>query len=223
MSVFYSDATKILRNPLGSIRIGDGLNYMELTSKHYNIIVTDAPPPSNSAGAAELLTEQYYADARSRLTPGGVMSVFIPYGRTECDLRMEIRTFASVFRYTDVFVSLGGNGVQLLGSNKEMSFPSSTVERVLGSTRASADLRLAPDSPVVNARQWPAIIHNNLWLSGSAVASYVGPGPLLTEQHPLSEYYLLRDSFSPGCQAMTSGSPALPPDFKQPAPFPPNS
>ncbi len=69
---------------------------------------------------------------------------------------MEIRSFAAVFPHTDVFVSLGGNGLQLIGSTQAISFPAATVERVLGSRTATADLRLAPDSPVVSAVQWPA-------------------------------------------------------------------
>ena len=219
MSVYFSDAKQILANPLGSIRIDDGLSYMELTSRHYNIIVTDAPPPSDSAGALELLTEQYYADARSRLTPGGVMSVFIPFGTSACDLRMEIRSFAAVFPHTDVFVSLGGNGLQLIGSKQPISFPPATAEKVLGSPTATADLRLAPDSPVVSVAQWPEIIKSNLWLTGFAVQNYLGLGPLLTEDHPLSEYYLLQGSLLKGCEPVGYSGKAAAPLYRQRLPF----
>jgi hypothetical protein len=176
---------------------------------------------SDSAGALELLTEQYYLDARSRLTPGGVMSVFIPFGTSSCDLRMEIRSFAAVFPHTDVFTSLGGSGVQLLGSRQPISFPTATLERMLGSPTATADLRLAPDAPVVSALQWPAIIKGNLWLTGSAVQSYIGRGPLLTEDHPLSEYYLFQSSLLAGCEPVDYLPRAAPPLYQQRVPFPP--
>lgn len=221
MPTFFADAKKILASPLGSVRIDDGLSYVKLTSKRYNIIVTDAPPPSASAGALELLTKQYYLYARSRLSRNGIMSVFIPYGTSACDLRMEVRTFASVFGYTDVFVSLGGSGLQLIGSQRPISFPAATVERVLGSKTAEADMRLAPDSPRVSEAKWPSIISANLWLQGPQIGRYLGQGPVVTEDHPLTEYDLLQGSLLRGCQQVNYLPKAKGPFYTHPAPFPP--
>ncbi len=223
MSVYYQDANAILHNPLGHIYINDGLNYLEVTPRKYNIIVTDAPPPFNSAAAAELLTREYYMDARSRLTSDGVMSIFIPYA-DPCDLRIELRTFQSVFPYTQVFQSLGGFGLQLVGSMHPLALNSREISSLFSRPTVRQDLALAPDNPKgVSGTEWNTVLHAHLWLSNAMLRKYLGPGELNTQNHPVSEYYLLHTQ-APACQIpldIRSGTahPFLPP----PPPFPPAS
>ena len=42
---YYYDAASVLANPNGRVIIADGRNHIELTDRHYDIIVTDPPPP----------------------------------------------------------------------------------------------------------------------------------------------------------------------------------
>ncbi|MGC8462006.1 MAG: fused MFS/spermidine synthase [Candidatus Dormibacteria bacterium] len=222
MPVYYQDAERFLHNPLGHIYINDGLNYLEDTSRSYNIIVTDAPPPFNSAGAAELLTRGYYRYARSRLTPGGVMSIFIPY-TDPCDLRIELRTFQSVFPYTQVFQSVGGYGLQLVGSTKPLDLNQNTVTKLFSRPVVQNDLALAPDNPHASGATWYPILRAHLWLANAQLSSYLGPGLLNTENRPLSEYYLLH-TLASSCQMKQGLNHRSTNPLKSvPPPFPPAS
>ena len=43
-----------------------------------------------------------------------------------------------------------------------------------------------------------AVIASQRWLTGDAVGAYVGPGPLVTDDRPRPEYFLLRRLFGDG-------------------------
>jgi spermidine synthase len=190
MSWFYSDASRYLHNPLGHIVISDGRNYVRLTNKRYDLITADFPPPVWSAGTVVLMTHEFYEEAKERLEPGGILTVFLQY-TAKAEQQLFLRTFRSSFPYMTVIRGPVPYGLYLLGSDEPMSFQAATVERVFGSPAAQADLANAPDYPRVAATAWPAIIHQLVWLTNDQVNSYTGPGPLLTDNHPLSEYFLL--------------------------------
>jgi hypothetical protein len=56
------------------------------------------------------------------------------------------------------------------------------------------DLGGAYDSPrnVDTADEWIALIRRLVWIQGEDVARVVGDGPLITDDRPLPEYFLLR-------------------------------
>lgn len=190
MSWFYPDASRYLHSPLGHVIINDGRNYVRLTNKHYDLITIDAPPPVWSAGAVVLMTHEFYQEARQRLSPGGVLASFIPYSRQS---RLLLRTFRASFRYMTVIRGPSPYGMYMLGSDAPMSLRASAITQVFGSRAARADLDSAPDYGPVPVTSWPSIIHRHVWLTGGQVDAYTGSGPLLTDDHPLSEYFLIRD------------------------------
>ena len=196
MDWFYPDASRYLHSPLAHVIINDGRNYVRLTNKHYDLITVDAPPPVWSAGAVVLMTQEFYQEARQRLNPGGVMASFISWGN-QADQKLFIRTFRASFRYMMVFrgtVFRGNAGLMLVGSEAPMSFRTSAIMKVFGSPAAQADLANAPNYRPVPVTSWPSIMHQRLWLAGDhQVDAYAGPGPLLTDDHPLSEYFLIHD------------------------------
>jgi spermidine synthase len=190
MHWFYRDANRYLHSPLAHIIISDGRNYVRLTNKHYDLITIDAPPPIWSAGAVVLLTHEFYQEARQRLNPGGVLASFIPYSG---DAKLFLRTFRASFRYVTVLHGPRPPGMYLLGSDAPMNFRASAITQVFGSAAAQADLANAPNYPKTPVAAWPKIIHQLVWLTNGQVNSFAGPGPLLTDDHPLSEYFLIRD------------------------------
>jgi len=190
MSWFYPDANKYLHNPLGHIIITDGRNYVRLTNKHYDLITADFPPPIWSAGTVVLMTHEFYQEAKARLDPGGVLAVFMPYSARP-EQKLFVRTFRASFPYMTVMTGPRPEGLYLLGSDSPMIFRASAIERVFGSPAARADLANAPDYPRVPTSTWPSIIRKHVWLVNGQVNAYTGSGPLLTDDHPLSEYFLL--------------------------------
>jgi len=45
---------------------------------------------------------------------------------------------------------------------------------------------------------WVRVIARQTWLTGDAVRQTAGPGPLITDDHPRPEYFLLRRLFGDG-------------------------
>jgi spermidine synthase len=191
MSWFYPDANRYLHSPLGHIIINDGRNYVRLSNKRYDLITIDAPPPVWSAGAVVLMTRQFYQEARARLEPGGVLTSFVPYSGPALE-KLFLRTFRASFRYVTVIHGPRPYGMYLLGSEAPMILHASTIMHVLGTPAARADLAGAPDYRPVPVTSWPSIIQRLVWLRNGQVNAYTGAGPLLTDDHPLSEYFLLQ-------------------------------
>lgn len=75
----------------------DGRNYLLAVRERYDVIVSE---PSNPwiAGIGNLFTREYYQEALSKLSEGGVFGQWMQtYGMAPEDLRMVYRTFADVF------------------------------------------------------------------------------------------------------------------------------
>ena len=195
---FYGDASQVMANPRGHVVIADGRNYVELTTYHYDIIVVDPPPPIYSAGASVISSREFYEAAKARLTPSGVMMQWIPYGgATLYEFRAHLRTFHSVFPHDIVVFGPGGNGLYMLGSRQPISFTSAAIRQVLDRPGVVEDMSSAYDSPRHDFEGWAAFIPTIVWIQGDQVAKFTGTGPLVTDDHPLSEYFLLRRLFGP--------------------------
>jgi predicted membrane-bound spermidine synthase len=189
MPWFYSDAPQYLHSPLARVVISDGRNYVRLSSQRYDLITVDSPPPIWSAGAVVLLTREFYQEASQRLTPGGVLAAYLPLQKPQLE-RLILRTFRSVFRHMSVVLSPRPSGTYILGSQAPITFSPAAIRATFGSPAARADLRDMPDYPARSAAQWVPVIRRSVWLTDDQVNAYAGAGPLLTDDHPLTEYFM---------------------------------
>ena len=192
---YFPDAAEIRANPKGHIIIADGRNHVELTEARYDIIVTDPPPPIEAAGITVISSLEYYRAGRARLNPGGIMMQWVPYGQRIDEFRAHVRTFADVFPEVVVLRSPGNYGFFMLGSELPMAFDDRITREVLARPGILEDISGAYDSPAKTADGWAALISSLPWLTGAQVASFAGSGPLVTDDRPLPEYFLLRRTF----------------------------
>jgi spermidine synthase len=196
MPAFYRDAEKYLNSPLAHIITADGRNYVKLTSRRYDLISVDPPPPLNTAGAAVLYSQQFYQDAHHALRPGGLMMQWLYFGVDLDELRKHLRSFRSVFPHVLVMFSPRHGGIYMLGSDSPITFEEATVTRIMGSTQAAADFSDAPDSNLLPKDPWTVILKSMVWLQDGQVDQFTGDGPMITDDHPLTEYYVLHDLFN---------------------------
>lgn len=203
---FYPDAQSVIENPMGRVIITDGRNHVELTSTRYDIIITDPPPPLESSGVSVIASREYYIASKARLNPGGVMMQWLPYGQTLAEFKSHIRTYRNVFPYVIIAFGPGGYGFFLLGSERPLAFDPAAVRGVLSRPGILEDLSSAFDSPASSLESWTALIPRLVWLEGDRVSEFAGTGPLITDDRPLPEYFLLRHLFG-------ESSPQVSPDL----------
>jgi spermidine synthase len=192
MGAFFSDADTYLHHPRSRIIIADGRNFVRLSTARYDLITVDPPPPIESAGTVVLLSSEFFAEGRQRLNPGGIFMLWMPYTVTLDDFKTHVRTFRSVFPHVNVVLSPVKNGAYLLGSDKPMAFDQGTLERLLGTEQAKTDLATAPDDLNYDGATWAREVMADDFLRDAQVDEFVGPGPVITDDHPISEYWLLR-------------------------------
>jgi spermidine synthase len=189
---FYPDASTVLSDPNGRVIIADGRNHVELTDRTYDIVVVDPPPPIESSGVSVISCLEFYQAARARLSVGGVMMQWVPYGQTLDEFKAHVRTFRAVFAHVIVAQGPGGYGFFMLGSDQPIDFDEASIREVLARPGILADMTSAFDSPKIDVDGWVRAIPGLIRLKGDEVSAFAGPGPLITDDHPLPEYFLLR-------------------------------
>jgi len=192
---YYDDAVQVLANPAGRVIIADGRNHLDLVDERFDIIVTDPPPPMESAGVSVISSLEYYIAGREHLTEAGVMMQWTPFGAVESELKEHMRTFALVFPNVTVVRGPGGFGFYMLGSLEPLSLDDATVRDVLGRPGVLADISSAYDAPASTVEGWVQVIAGHAWFDDAALRAYVGDGPLITDDHPRPEYFMLRRLF----------------------------
>ena len=104
-----------LAKPGVRLIVGDGRSHLLLTPRRYDVIVSE---PSNPwmAGVASLFTRQFFAAARARLKPGGLLCQWAhTYDISPQDLQSIVRTFGSVFPQGTLWM-VGGGDLLLIGA-----------------------------------------------------------------------------------------------------------
>jgi spermidine synthase len=189
---YYPDADAVLADPDGRVIVTDGRNHLELTDEHFDIIITDPPPPIESSGAAVISSKEYYEAGRDHLAPDGIMMQWLPFGGPTEDLNDHIRTFAAVFPEVTLVRGAGGYGAYMLGSSSPIRFAEADIRAILARPGVLEDISSAYDSPAKTVDDWIAVIRRQTWASGDDVRALAGSGPLITDDRPRPEYFLLR-------------------------------
>jgi spermidine synthase len=194
---YYPDAASVLADPAGRVIIADGRNHLELTDKRYDIIVTDPPPPIESSGASVISSREYYQAGYDHLTPGGIMMEWVPYGQSIDELKTHVRAFTAAFPLVTLVFGPGGYGMYMLGSDEPIAFDHAAIRAVLERPGVLDEISTAYDSPARTIEGWTALIDADTFLSGKAVTDFAGVGPMVTDDRPVSEYFLIRTYFDP--------------------------
>jgi predicted membrane-bound spermidine synthase len=196
MPLFYGDAETYLHSPLARVITADGANYVRYTSRRYDIIAVDPPPPVDGAGTAVLYSQGFDAAARQVLRPGGVMLEWMFFGGQDVEqVREQLRTFSSVFPHVLLLMSPLGGGVFVLGSDTPLTWDAASVSKILGSSSAAADIDGAPNASGLPREAWLTLLDSMVWLRDGQVTRFAGDVPLITDDQPLTEYYLLHQLF----------------------------
>lgn len=203
---YYTDAAEIRASPRGRLIIADGRNHVELTAAVFDMVIVDPPPPISSAGTAVLYSREFYAASLDRLRAHGVMMEWMPYDQTVDEFRSHVQTFAKIFPHVTIVFGPGGNGVFMLGSQDAMAFEPARMRDVLSRPGVAADLAATPDARESSVDDWVRLLLSKVWLTDEDVRGFAGDAPLITDDRPLTEYFLLRSLFGSRSPGMSEGN-----------------
>jgi spermidine synthase len=130
-ALFSKESGTPLQAPGVRLVIGDGRSHLLLTTRKYDVIISE---PSNPwmAGVAALFTREFFEAARDRLKPGGVLCQWAhTYEISASDLKSIVGTFAAVFPQGTMWL-VGDGDLLLIGTTGD-----DILSRLVGMTERS--------------------------------------------------------------------------------------
>jgi len=191
LSFFHPDAPTFVRSPLARIVVDDGRRFLERSNQLYDVITIDPPPPVEAAGSSLLYSTEFYALARKRLRPHGIVAQWLPEFRgAEVVVRASIaRALAESFPHVRVFRSVEGWGYHFIASPSPIVVPPADVLAARMPARAVADMLEWGPANTASA-QINRMVSREVSLESLVTAA---PGvPVLRDDRPYNEYYLVR-------------------------------
>jgi len=167
----------LFTRPNVNLRVDDGRNYMMLTSEKYDVVTADVILPQH-AGAGNLYSVEYYRLMRRVLNNRGIAVQWIG-SPTDTEYKLIMRTFTSVFPHTTLWYG----GSLMIGSLRPLVLDEDAFERKLSQPSARAALE------ELGLGSFATLISRYTAGPGE-LRAFVGGGPLLTDDRPLTEYFL---------------------------------
>lgn len=181
-SLYFQDFTDdALNDQRVSLIVADGRNHLALSSRQYDVIISE---PSNPwvSGMANLFTREFFELAKRRLRKGGVMCQWVhAYSMYSVDFKTIVRTFNAVFPHVMVWeASLGGDYL-LIGSPEDLNV---NYQMLIDNMR---DESMRADLVKMNMTDLASLL-NKLVITKEAIAEYTKGAPLHTDDNALLEY-----------------------------------
>ena len=185
---YHADAAEVIASPLAHVVIDDGRRFLERSPAKYDAIIVDPPPPVPTAGSSLLYSQDFYAVAKQRLEPGGILQQWLPEGDDPTQAAVA-RAIENSFPYVRVFRGIEGWGWHFLAS--ERPIPIRTAAELVARMPASAVSDMMEWGPAPSpAEQMKRALSGQI--SIDAIVAYSAATPVLTDDRPINEYFLLR-------------------------------
>lgn len=185
---YHQDGPELLRSPLARVVIDDGRRLLERSPDQYDVITIDPPPPVEAAGSGLLYSKQFYALARARLRPGGILQQWFPGGEAAI-LASVARAVTESFPHVRVFQSVEGWGFHFLASDAPIPATSGEALAARLPPRAAADL-VEWWRDVTPAEALERVVGQEVPVE--RIFAVAPQAPALEDDRPINEYYLLR-------------------------------
>lgn len=127
-------------DPRTRVIVADGRSHLALTSRRYDVIVSE---PSNPwmAGVAALFTREMFESARDHLAQHGIICQWVnTYDISRADLQSIVATFASVFPHSTMWL-VGDSDLLLIGSPDQLDARLDAIARNWQRPGVASDLR----------------------------------------------------------------------------------
>jgi hypothetical protein len=190
-SYFHADAAEVMASPFARVVIDDGRRFLERSPAKYDAIIVDPPPPVQTAGSSLLYSEEFYAVAKQRLEPGGILQQWLPEGDDPTQAAVA-RAIRNSFPYVRVYRGIDAWGWHFLAS--ERPIPERTAAELVARMPPSAVTDMMEWGPQPTPeKQVQRIL--SYQTSIDKIVAYSPATPALTDDRPINEYFLLRTPF----------------------------
>lgn len=181
--LFRGTSGEVVGDPRVQVHVNDGKQHLRMVPPAHYDLITAEPPPLSHAGVAGLYSQEFYALAKSRLKPGGVMTQWLPLYQVPRPVALSaVRAFLEVF--------------------PDAALLSGTWNELILIGRHGPALELDPDALRTRLGERPAVQHDLdavfagtlTELLGTFVASaehlrgVTQAAPPLTDDWPIMEY-----------------------------------
>jgi spermidine synthase len=189
-SFYHADAPQVMASPLARVVIDDGRRFLERSPARYDAIIVDPPPPILTAGSSLLYSQDFYAIARQRMQPGGILQQWLPRADKPTQAAVA-RAIKNSFPYVRVFRGMEGWGWHFLASDRPI--PLRTAAELVARMPPGAVSDMMEWGPSQSPEQQMNLLldHES---SIDAVIALSPATPALTDDRPINEYFLLRNS-----------------------------
>ncbi len=185
---YHPDAPQLVASPHSHIVIDDGRRFLERTGDQYDVIVIDPPPPIAAAGSSLLYSREFYAAAKKRLRPGGILTQWYPGGDRQTGTAVT-RALTESFPYVRAFLSFEGWGVHYLASMQPI--PARSAAELASRMPPAAAADLVEWGPLHSPQeQFAALLQREINLQW--LLTLDKNAPALQDDRPVNEYYLIR-------------------------------
>jgi len=198
-SFFEEQNADVRRDPRFRITFRDGRNRLLRGREQWDVVVSE---PSNPwiSGVSNLFTREFYEIVLRRLAKGGVFGQwFHYYNLTEPDLKVEVKTFLTVFPHASLWMvppviskdgspKLGAD-MLLVGSARPHVLDWARVEPLLGDTPVGRNLRAthAVDDALALVASWTmGRAEMERWVEDEK--AFPAGTPLNTDDRPYVEF-----------------------------------
>ncbi|HKF71356.1 MAG TPA: fused MFS/spermidine synthase [Stellaceae bacterium] len=172
---------RFYENPRVHEVAADGRHYLLGTSNTFDVITLEPPPP-HDAGVVNLYTEEFYALAKQRMRPGGVLAQWVPLDFARGVLpKMMLKAMLAEFKHVSLWMPSRMEGVAI-GSDEPLKID----REVLG--RRMSDPAIANDLAEIGLGS-PDDLLATFIAADERLAVYVQDVPSLTDDRPRIEYY----------------------------------
>ncbi len=180
--VFAAENHDVLNNPKVNYILQDGRNHLLTTSRTYDVI-TGEPPPPRTAFTVNLYTRDYYAAAQKRLKPGGIFAQWVPlHSQSMKEVEMHFRTFLSAFPHAMAWLSVA-NEILIIGSDEPIEIDMDKLKRRMADPVVAKFMK---DIQIENVYS----LLGNVWFVEEQLRKHATGRKIITDNRPYIEFYL---------------------------------
>jgi spermidine synthase len=184
---FHEDAAKVMASPNARVVIDDGRRFLVRSVEQYDVITLDPAPPMTAAGTSFLFSEEFYAAAKKRLAPDGIMQIWILEPLEPVEISAIAKAIKNSFPHVRVFRSLEGWGYHCLASRDPIP-PYTATQLTARMPQAAVRDLLEMGPQKTGVKQFQALLNTEV-----AIDKLIAPGAEgLRDDRPINEYFFLR-------------------------------